>query len=77
MASRQLGATHGEVAVESLAWDGLRQVLYIGGHFNQIHGVAVPSGLAMWNRTTGLRPFPGGGLGLTNKDGPSNETHRR
>ena len=39
MNGRTLGASQGEVAVEALAWDGVRQVLYIGGHFNQVSTV--------------------------------------
>lgn len=46
----------------TLAWDGNRSVLFIGGKFNAIDSAHISPGLAMWSLQTGMVAFPGGGL---------------
>jgi hypothetical protein len=51
-----------EIIIETLAWDGKNEILYIGGRFNTIDDYLISSGLAMWSRKTGLITFPTDGL---------------
>jgi len=50
--------------VLTLAWDKTHEILYIGGKFDSINNVPTSCGLAMWQNSTGLVGFPGGGLSL-------------
>ena len=49
--------------VNSLAWDALNEVLYLGGVFDAVDYRIVTTGLLMWTKATGLVSFPGGGVG--------------
>ena len=60
--------------VNTLAWDGAAMALYVGGTFTFTAGarettgysdappMAASPGLAAWSESSGLQPFPGGGL---------------
>ena len=49
--------------VNSLAWDALNEVLYLGGVFDAVDYRIVTTGLLLWTKATGLVSFPGGGVG--------------
>ena len=46
----------------TLSWDPVQGMLFIGGRFNLIDDKFIPPGLAVWTEEIGLQPFPGGGL---------------
>ena len=48
--------------VNTLSWDAEGSVLYLGGSFYAVEGNEITPGLAMWTESSGLLPFPGGGL---------------
>ena len=54
-------------SVLALAWDEPSQTLFLGGKFNYIDAAWIPAGLAVWNQSHGLQPFPGGGLSMGNR----------
>ena len=49
--------------VNSLAWDALNEVLYLGGVFDAVNYKLTTTGLLLWTKATGLVSFPGGGVG--------------
>jgi len=49
--------------VNSLAWDALNEVLYLGGVFDAVNYKLTTTGLLKWTKANGLVPFPGGGVG--------------
>jgi len=51
-----------EPIINSLAWDEITGILYIGGKFDRINGNIITSGLAIWTESLGVMSFPGGGL---------------
>ena len=48
--------------INSLAWDPIENVLYIGGLINEIDSTGIPPGLAVWSVVNGMQPFTSGGL---------------
>jgi serine/threonine protein kinase len=56
------------VTVLALAWDSTRKQLHVAGKFNAIDGENIPSGLALYDATSGhLVAHPGGGLTMLNR----------
>ena len=55
------------VTVLALAWDSTRKQLHVAGKFNAIDGENIPSGLALYDASSGhLVAHPGGGLTMLN-----------
>ena len=50
-------------SVNALVWEASTATLYIAGNFDLVESHKITSGLAVWSPSSGLRSFPGGGVG--------------